>query len=95
MAFFKVCAKHELEGIVSKRIDAPYRSGRARTWLKTKCFTEGEFILLGIDRDRKSGAPRALLARTEDGDLRYASAALLALTGSARETLAARLDDMA
>ena len=25
-----------LEGIVSKRIEAPYRSGRARSWLKTK-----------------------------------------------------------
>jgi ATP-dependent DNA ligase len=25
-----------LEGIVSKRTDAPYRSGRSRTWLKTK-----------------------------------------------------------
>jgi bifunctional non-homologous end joining protein LigD len=25
-----------LEGIVSKRIDAPYRSGRVRTWVKTK-----------------------------------------------------------
>jgi len=25
-----------LEGIVSKRADAPYRSGRARTWLKLK-----------------------------------------------------------
>ena len=25
-----------LEGIVSKRIDSPYRSGRVRTWLKTK-----------------------------------------------------------
>ena len=26
-----------LEGIVSKRRDAPYRSGRSRTWLKVKC----------------------------------------------------------
>ena len=25
-----------LEGIVSKRVDAPYRSGPSRTWLKTK-----------------------------------------------------------
>ena len=25
-----------LEGIVSKRTDAPYRSGRSRTWLKSK-----------------------------------------------------------
>ena len=25
-----------LEGIVSKRIDAPYRSGRSKTWVKVK-----------------------------------------------------------
>jgi bifunctional non-homologous end joining protein LigD len=25
-----------LEGIVSKRLDAPYRSGRARSWIKVK-----------------------------------------------------------
>jgi bifunctional non-homologous end joining protein LigD len=25
-----------LEGIVSKRLDAPYRSGRSRDWIKTK-----------------------------------------------------------
>jgi ATP-dependent DNA ligase len=25
-----------LEGIVSKRLDAPYRSGPSKTWLKSK-----------------------------------------------------------
>ena len=29
--------KLELEGIVSKRIDAPYRSGRRPEWVKVKC----------------------------------------------------------
>ena len=33
---FQVACKLGLEGIVSKRIDAPYRSGRARSWLKIK-----------------------------------------------------------
>ena len=33
--FEHVC-KMGLEGIVSKRTDAPYRSGRSRTWLKSK-----------------------------------------------------------
>jgi ATP-dependent DNA ligase len=39
-ALFKACAERALEGIVSKHALAPYRSGRSRTWLKTKCFTE-------------------------------------------------------
>ena len=39
-ALFKACAERELEGIVSKHSLTPYRSGRSKTWLKTKCFTE-------------------------------------------------------
>ena len=39
-AFFKACADKGLEGMVSKHALAPYRSGRSKTWLKTKCFTE-------------------------------------------------------
>ena len=31
-----VCKLH-LEGIVSKRSDAPYRSGKSPEWIKTKC----------------------------------------------------------
>jgi bifunctional non-homologous end joining protein LigD len=33
---FDHACKLGLEGIVSKRVDAPYRSGRARTWIKVK-----------------------------------------------------------
>jgi bifunctional non-homologous end joining protein LigD len=37
-----------LEGIVSKRADAPYRTGRQRTWLKAKCIKRQEFIIVGF-----------------------------------------------
>jgi bifunctional non-homologous end joining protein LigD len=33
---FRHACKLGLEGIVSKRRDAPYRSGRSKAWLKTK-----------------------------------------------------------
>ena len=36
-----------LEGIVSKRSDLPYRSGRGDHWLKSKCLERQEFIVLG------------------------------------------------
>jgi bifunctional non-homologous end joining protein LigD len=39
-AFFRVCAEYGLEGMVSKLASSRYRSGRSKTWLKTKCFTE-------------------------------------------------------
>ena len=35
-AIFDHVCRMGLEGIVSKRTDAPYRSGRSRTWLKSK-----------------------------------------------------------
>jgi bifunctional non-homologous end joining protein LigD len=36
-----------LEGIVSKRGDAPYRSGRGRDWIKSKCSHRQEFVIAG------------------------------------------------
>jgi ATP-dependent DNA ligase len=39
-AFFRACAERHLEGVVSKLGSPKYRSGRSKTWLKTKCFTE-------------------------------------------------------
>jgi len=36
-----------LEGIVSKLRDAPYRSGRGKTWVKSKCSLHQEFVIAG------------------------------------------------
>jgi len=58
-AFFQACADRQLEGIVSKLISSKYRSGRSKTWLKTKCFTEDLFLIIGTARDRKTKAPLA------------------------------------
>jgi bifunctional non-homologous end joining protein LigD len=90
-AFFRACAAHELEGIVSKLATSRYRSGRSKTWLKTKCFAESELTLLGIDRDRKTGAQRALLAKSERGQLVYAGPAFIALRGEPREDFEAKV----
>jgi bifunctional non-homologous end joining protein LigD len=39
--------KLELEGIISKRLDAPYRSGRGETWTKAKCRAGHEVVIGG------------------------------------------------
>jgi bifunctional non-homologous end joining protein LigD len=88
-AFFRACAEHQLEGMVSKLASSTYRSGRSKTWLKTKCFTESILVVIGTDRDRKTGARRALLANSE---LHYAGAAFIALDDDARETFLAKLE---
>jgi len=42
----RACAMH-LEGIVSKRKQAPYTSGRGQAWLKVKCTERQEFVIGG------------------------------------------------
>ena len=94
-ALFKACAERALKGIVSKHSLAPYRSGRSKTWLKTKCFTESTFVVIGTDRDRKTGALRALLAHTDSAGLSYAGAAFIALAGEERTRFFAELERLA
>ncbi|MEJ1932977.1 hypothetical protein WDZ92_22460 [Nostoc sp. NIES-2111] len=36
-ALFRHACAMNLEGVVSKRLDSPYRSGRALNWLKARC----------------------------------------------------------
>jgi bifunctional non-homologous end joining protein LigD len=47
-AFFERACKLGLEGIVCKRADAPYASGRGRSWYKVKCLSEQEFVIGGF-----------------------------------------------
>src|SRR4051812_46993974 len=64
----------DLEGIVSKRADAPYRSGRSGEWLKTKCSSNQEFVVIGYEpSDKRGRLIRSLLLGYYDKDgLRYA-----------------------
>jgi bifunctional non-homologous end joining protein LigD len=63
-----------LEGIISKRRDAPYRSGRGGDWLKVKCANRQEFVVTGYAPSTvDSKAIGALiLGYYDDGELRYA-----------------------
>jgi bifunctional non-homologous end joining protein LigD len=45
-AVLQAACKMALEGIISKRLDSPYRSGRGDTWTKTKC-RGGEEVIIG------------------------------------------------
>ena len=61
-----------------------------QTWLKTKCFTESTFVVVGTDRDRKTGALMARLAHS-DG-LKYAGAAFITLNGDERKEFLAEVE---
>src|ERR1700720_4016939 len=46
-AFHEQACKLSLEGIVSKRADAPYAPGDRGLWLKVKCLHREEFVVVG------------------------------------------------
>ncbi|MDB5466876.1 MAG: ATP-dependent ligase [Phenylobacterium sp.] len=46
-AVLQSACRMSLEGIVSKRLDAPYRSDRSDTWLKSKCRAGHEVVIGG------------------------------------------------
>jgi bifunctional non-homologous end joining protein LigD len=46
-AFYEKACALSVEGIVSKRIDAPYTPGNRGLWLKVKCLNREEFVVIG------------------------------------------------
>lgn len=70
-----VACKLSLEGVIGKQRDAPYVSGRSKTWIKLKCRQRQEFIVGGYTAPQGSrSAFGALLLGVNDteGNLRYA-----------------------
>lgn len=70
-AVYSSACKMGLEGIVSKQLDAPYRSGRTGSWSKIKCRAGQEVVLGGWTT--VAGEVRSLLAGVyRAGKLAYA-----------------------
>ena len=46
-AFYEHACAAKVEGIVSKRADAPYAPGNRGLWLKVKCLNREEFVVIG------------------------------------------------
>jgi bifunctional non-homologous end joining protein LigD len=92
----KAC-KAGLEGIISKRAEAPYRAGRQNGWLKSKCLQRQEFIILGYSGarsgDRALGA--LYLGYRQKGSLRYAGKVGTGFSMKSARDLADRFESMA
>ncbi len=72
--FHQACALHA-EGIISKKSDAKYTSGRGYAWLKLKCLHEQEFVVGGYTdlSNGTRGIGALLLGFYDDaGSLMYA-----------------------
>jgi bifunctional non-homologous end joining protein LigD len=65
-AILQSACKLSLEGIVSKKLSAPYRSGRSEDWTKAKCRAGHEVVLGGWKTT--NGKFRSLMAGVHRGD---------------------------
>jgi bifunctional non-homologous end joining protein LigD len=73
-ALFRQACLMGLEGVISKRADRPYRSGRAEDWTKVKCIQSQEFVIAGyVPRSDSSKSVGALVLGYYEGErLTYA-----------------------
>jgi bifunctional non-homologous end joining protein LigD len=95
--FFRQACRLKLEGIVSKKRDAPYTPGRMRTWLKVKCQQEQELVIGGFTdpEGQRSGLGALLLGVYDDGKLRYAGKVGTGFSVKIAEDLRRKLDRLA
>jgi bifunctional non-homologous end joining protein LigD len=73
--FYEQACGLGIEGIVSKRRDAPYEPTRSRSWLKIKCLQRQEFVIGGFTEPEGSrvGLGALLLGvHDRDGRLEFA-----------------------
>ena len=89
--FFRAVDAMELEGIISKKATSTYVSGPSKTWLKTKCFTETEYEVIGLKR--APGQASLALMATPGRKPKYVGAAIIALKSDMRERLWKRVQD--
>ena len=87
-AMYRQARAMGLEGIVSKRRDCPYRSGRSEDWLKIKSTHRQEFVIAGYAPHANSARAvgSLILAEYRDGKLTHVGRAGTGFTArTARE----------
>ncbi|WP_118856187.1 DNA ligase D [Sphingomonas mesophila] len=89
--FDAICAEKG-EGIIAKKASAPYRSERAKSWLKVKCTQRQEFVIVGWQASDKRRGFRSLhLAVREGRKLTYVGKVGTGFDTAMIEDLSARM----
>ena len=72
-AVFTASGEAGFEGIISKRVDAPYVNARSPAWIKIKHESTDEFLIVGYTdpKGARSGFGSLLMATPDKGGLRY------------------------
>ena len=94
---FEQACRMGLEGIVAKRVDTPYRSGRQDSWIKLKCVRSDTFPIIAFV-EKLGARPRKIaslyVGRWEGDRLIYAGKARSGYTETVARELRERLDPL-
>ena len=86
-----------MEGLIGKRADAPYTTGRSPHWIKLKCTQRQEFVIGGFTdpKGSRTGLGALLLGVHDDsGQLRYAGNVGTGFNARKLGELRQKLDDL-
>ncbi|XXT24697.1 DNA ligase D [Sorangium sp. So ce429] len=93
-AVFQHACKLGIEGVIAKRPEAPYRSGRGNSWLKVKCGRRQEFVIVGFTEPSgaRQGLGAILVGVNTSGKLVYAGKVGTGFTSKTLTTLRSQLE---
>jgi bifunctional non-homologous end joining protein LigD len=85
-----------LEGVISKRIDAPYHCGRSLDWIKSKCTQRQEFVVIGYLTSAATGRGlrSILVAYHENGKLKFGGRVGTGFSVKSGDDIKRRLDKL-
>ncbi|TGQ37734.1 DNA ligase D [Mesorhizobium sp. M00.F.Ca.ET.216.01.1.1] len=83
-----------LEGVVSKLRDAPYRTGRSKNWVKSKCSARQEFVVVGYvpSTTSRNAIGSLVLGVYDDGKLHHVGRVGTGYTAAVAQSLFKRLE---
>ncbi|HEX2148500.1 MAG TPA: DNA ligase D [Pseudorhizobium sp.] len=92
----KHACRLSLEGIISKISNAPYRSGRGRDWVKSKCSARQEFVVAGYVPSSVSNSAigSLVMGYYQGGKLRHAGRVGTGYSNKVAQSLFRDLDEL-
>ncbi|CDN55560.1 DNA ligase D [Neorhizobium galegae bv. officinalis bv. officinalis str. HAMBI 1141] len=92
----KHACRLSLEGIISKISDAPYRPGRGRDWVKSKCSARQEFVIAGFvpSSVSRTAIGSLVMGYYDKGKLRHAGRVGTGYSNAMAQSLFKRLQEI-
>ena len=92
-ALYEQAVKLGLEGIMAKKADSPYKSGRSADWLKIRADRIDDFVVVGFTKGKgaRTGFGALHVGAYKDGKLLYCGRAGSGFTGNQLDEISEQL----